>query len=64
MDEDDFYNDDVTDEFREYVTEKLCDMDDLNLDLEILYQKLSYDGRVYVELIKDSAECEATIEND
>ena len=64
MDEDDFYNDDVSNEFWEYVTEKLCDMDDLNLDLEILYKKLSYDGRVYVELIENTTRCEAMIEED
>ena len=64
VDEDDFYNDDVSDEFGEYVTEKLCDMNDLNLDLEILYKKLSYGCRVYVELVEDSARCEASIEDD
>lgn len=64
VDEDDFDNSVVTDEFGEYVTEKLCGMDDLNLDLEILYKKLSYDGRVYVELLEDSARCEVTIEED
>ena len=64
VDEDDFYNDDVTDEFREYMTEKLCDMNDLNLDLDILSKKLSYDVQVYVELVKDSARCEAVIEED
>lgn len=64
VDEDDFYNDDVTDEFREYVTEKLCDMNDLNLDLDILFKKLRYDGQVYVELVEDSARCEASIEDD
>lgn len=64
VDEDDFDNSAVTDEFGEYVTEKLCGMDDLNLDLEILYKKLSYDGRVYVELLEDSARCEVTIEED
>ena len=64
VDEDDFDNSAVTDEFGEYVTEKLCNMDDLNLDLEILYKKLSYDGRVYVELLEDSARCEVTIEED
>lgn len=64
VDEDDFYNDDVTDEFREYVTAKLCDMNDLNLDLEILHTKLSYDGRVYVKLIEDTARCEALIDED
>ena len=40
VDEDDFYDDDVSDEFEEYVTDKLCNMNDLNLDLEILYKKL------------------------
>ena len=64
VDEDDFDNSAVTDEFGEYVTEKLCNMDDLNLDLEILYEKLSYDGRVYVELLEDSAHCESMIEKD
>lgn len=64
VDEDDFDNSAVTDEFGEYVTEKLYGMDDLNLDLEILYKKLSYDGRVYVELLEDSARCEVTIEED
>jgi hypothetical protein len=64
VDEDDFDNSAVTDEFGEYVTEKLCGMDDLNLDLEILYKKLSYDGRVYVELLEDSTRCEAMIEKD
>ena len=64
VDEDDFDNSAVTDEFGEYVTEKLCGMDDLNLDLEILYKKLSYDGRVYGELLEDSARCEVTIEED
>ena len=64
VDEDDFYNDDVTDEFREYMTEKLCDMNDLNLDLDIFSKKLSYDVQVYVELVKDSARCEAVIEED
>lgn len=64
MDEDDFDNSAVTDEFGEYVTAKLCNMDDLNLDLEILYKKLSYDGRVYVELLEDSARCESMIEQD
>ena len=62
--EDDFDDSAVTDEFGEYVTEKLCGMDDLNLDLEILYKKLSYDGRVYVELIENSARCDATIEQN
>lgn len=64
VDENDLDNSSVTDEFGEYVTEKLCNMDDLNLDLEILYKKLSYDGRVYVELLEDSARCEVTIEED
>ena len=64
VDDDDFDNSAVTDEFGEYVTEKLCNMDDLNLDLEILYKKLSYDGRVYVELLEDSARCESMIEQD
>ena len=64
VDEDDFYNDDVTDEVREYMTEKLCDMNDLNLDLDIFSKKLSYDVQVYVELVKDSARCEAVIEED
>lgn len=64
VDEDAFDNSAVTDEFGEYVTEKLCNMDDLNLDLEILYKKLSYDGRVYVELLEDSAHCESMIEKD
>lgn len=64
VDEDDFDNSAVTDEFGEYVTEKLCNMYDLNLDLEILYKKLSYDGRVYVELLEDSARCESMIEQD
>lgn len=64
VDEDDFDDSAVTDEFGEYVTEKLCGMDDLNLDLEILYKKLSYDGRVYVELIENGARCDATIEQD
>lgn len=64
VDEDDFYNDDVTDEFREYVTDKLCSMNDLNLDLDILSKKLSYDSQVYVELVEDSARCEAVIEED
>ncbi len=54
----------MSDEFGEYVTDKLCNMNDLNLDLEILYEKLSYDGRVYVELVEDSARCEAVIEED
>lgn len=62
--EDDFDNGSVTDEFGEYVTEKLCDMDDLNLDYDILFQKISYDGEVYVELIEDSARCESSIEED
>ena len=64
VDENDLDNSSVTDEFGEYVTEKLCNMDDLNLDLEILYKKLSYDGRVYVELLEDGARCEVTIEED
>lgn len=64
VDENDLDNSSVTDEFGEYVTEKLCNMDDLNLDLEILYKKLSYDGRVYVELLEDSTRCEVTIEED
>lgn len=64
VDEDDFYNDDVSDEFGEYVTDKLCDMNDLNLDLDILFKKLSYNGQVYVELIEGSARCEAAIEED
>lgn len=63
-DEDDFDNNSVTDEFGEYVTEKLCDMDNLYLDLEILHKKLGYNSRVYVELVEDSARCEATIEED
>lgn len=62
--EDDFDNGSVTDEFGEYVTDKLCDMNDLNLDLDILSKKLSYDVQVYVELVKDSARCEAVIEED
>ena len=65
--EDDFDKDDVTDEFKEYVTEKLCDMDDLNLDLDALCKKWSYlenSGQVHVNLVKDSAKCEAFIEND
>lgn len=64
VDEDDFDNSSVADEFGEYVTEKLCDMDDLNLDLEILHKKLSYDGRVRVELLTDTARCESMIEED
>lgn len=64
VDEDDFDDSTVTDEFSEYVTEKLCNMDNLNLDLEILHKKLSYDGLVYVELLEDSARCEAMIEKD
>lgn len=64
VDEDDFYNDDVSDEFVEYVTDKLCNMNDLNLDLDILSKKLSYDSQVYVELVEDSARCEAVIEED
>ena len=64
VDEDDFDDSAVTDEFGEYVTEKLCGMDDLNLDLEILYKKLSYDGQVYVELIENGARCDTTIEQD
>lgn len=55
---------DLVEDFKEYVYEKLYDMDDLNLDLEILYKKLSYDGRVYAELVEDSARCEASIEQD
>lgn len=62
--EDDFDNGSVTDEFGEYVTDKLCDMNNLNLDLDILFKKLSYDGQVYVELVEDSARCEAVIEED
>lgn len=62
--EDDFDNGSVTDEFGEYVTDKLCDMSNLNLDLDILFKKLSYDGQVYVELVEDSARCEAVIEED
>ena len=46
------------------MTEKLCDMNDLNLDLDIFSKKLSYDVQVYVELVKDSARCEAVIEED
>lgn len=65
VDEDDFYDDDdVSDEFGEYVTDKLCNMNDLNLDLDILFKKLSYDGQVYVELVEDSTRCEASIEDD
>lgn len=64
VDEDDFYNNDVSDEFVEYVTDKLCDMNNLNLDLDILFKKLSYDGQVYVELVENSARCEAVIEED
>lgn len=59
-----FWSDYLTEDFKEYVTEKLCDMDDLNLDYDILFQKISYDGEVYVELIEDSARCEASIEQD
>lgn len=65
VDEDDFYDDDdVSDEFGEYVTDKLCNMNDLNLDLDILFKKLSYDGQVYVELVEDRVRCEAVIEED
>lgn len=67
VDEDRFYDSDVTDEFKEYVTEKLCDMEDLNLDLDALCKKWSYlghSGQVHVDLVKDSAKCEASIEND
>lgn len=67
VDEDGCYNDDVTDEFKEYVTVNLCDMDDLNLDLDVLCKKwshLGHDGQVHVDLVKDSAKCEASIEND
>lgn len=46
------------------MTDKLCNMNDLNLDLDILSKKLSYDGQVYVELVEDSARCEAVIEED
>lgn len=67
VDEDGFYDGDVTDEFKEYVTEKLCDMKDLNLDLDALCKKwgyLGHVGQVHVGLVKDSAKCEAFIEND
>lgn len=67
VDEDDFDNSAVTDEFGEYVTEKLCDMDDLNLDLDVLCKKWSYlghGGQVHVDLVNDSAKHEASIEND
>lgn len=59
-----FWSDYLTEQFKEYVTEKLCEMENLNLDLDILFKKLSYDGEVYVELIEDSARCEASIEED
>ena len=62
-----FWSDYLTEDFKEYVTEKLCDMDDLNLDLDALYKKwsyLGYDGQVYVDLVEDSARCEASIEQD
>ena len=67
VDEDGFYIGDVTDEFKEYVTEKLCGMDDLNLDLDALCKKwsyLGYSGQVHVDLVKDSAKCEVLIEED
>lgn len=64
VNEDDFDDSAVIDEFGEHVTDKLCDMDDLNLDLDILFKKLSYDGQVYVELLEDSVRCEASIEQD
>lgn len=66
-DDNGFYDSDVTDEFKEYVTEKLCDMEDLNLDLDALCKKwgyLGHGGQVHVDLLKDSAKCEASIEND
>ena len=59
-----FWSDYLTEQFKEYVTEKLCEMENLNLDLDILFKKLSYDGEVYVELIEDGARCEASIEED
>lgn len=62
-----FWSDYLTEQLKEYVTEKLYAMDDLNLDLDALYKKwsyLGYDGQVYVDLVKDSAKCEASIEND
>lgn len=67
VDENDLDNSSVTDEFGEYVTEKLCDMDDLNLDLDALCKKwgyLGHSGQVHIDLVKDSAKCEASIEND
>lgn len=62
-----FWSDYLTEQLKEYVTEKLYEMDDLNLDLDALYKKwsyLGYDGQVYVDLVKDSARCEALIEED
>lgn len=59
-----FWSDYLTEQFKEYVTEKLCEMENLNLDLDILFKKLSYDGEVYVELIEDNARCEASIDED
>ena len=67
VDEHGCYNDDVTDEFKEYLTAKLCDVSDLNLDLDALCKKWSYlghGGRVHVGLVKDSARCEVSIEQD
>ena len=67
VNEDGFYDDDLTDEFKEYVTEKLCDMNDLNLDLDVLCKKwgyLGHGGQIHVDLVKDSAKCEALIEED
>lgn len=67
VDENDFDDSSVADEFGEYITEKLCDMDDLNLDLDVLCKKWSYlghDVQVHVGLVKDSAKCEAILEND
>lgn len=67
VDENDLDNSSVVDELGDYVTEKLCDMDDLNLDLDALCKKwgyLGHSGQVHVDLVEDSAKCGALIEED
>ena len=62
-----FWDGDLTGDFEEYVTERLCDMENLNLDLDAICKKWSYlghDGQVYVELVEDSVRCKASIEQD
>ena len=57
-------NDNLSKDFGEYLTEELLELEDLGLDLGILYEKLEYDGCLYVELLGDTVQCKVEIEED